>query len=253
MIQIQDSNKTYRIIIHGNNGFKSSQLLEQINITPESNSLETENGRFEFFPFTDLNLFNKYLPIQPCTEMTKLIEQSEQGVDISAILVLISQTEIFSQGMHNLISKLPYKDDEFGYRFGNEKEWWSHVIIVFSFGENEGGDERVRESIAGNSGIREIVAKAGDRYMSVSNSTTTEEFTENLHKIITERLKSHPPEERVESSSIRTFLILFIWLSIGILAIPILIVLFSSLLCILPLMLCIFVLPWCSLRRGKPA
>ena len=189
MTEIQDSIKTNRIIIHGNNGFKSSQLLEQINITPERYSLETENGRFEFFPFTDLNSFNKYLPIQPCTEMARLIEQSEQGVDISAILVLISQTEIFSQGMHNLISKIPHKDDKFGYRFGNEKEWWSHVIIVFSFGENEGGDERVRKSIVGNSGIREIVAKAGDRYMSVSNNTTTEEFIGNLHKILTQQLK----------------------------------------------------------------
>ena len=252
MWQNQDSTQRFLIPIHGNNGFKSNQLLDQLGINTKRPSLESGNGIKELLPFSDLNLFKMYSPVQPCTEMT--IEQSEQSAypSISAILVLVSLTEIFSASMSKLISQLPNNEFYHGFNEGNDKKWWKHVIVVFSVEDNEGGDDIVRKSIEGNSGIREIVQKAENRYISVSNSTTTEKFTEKLDKLLfqlnqwkldieidsTESPSSTPLPEKL----LRLFAMLFVVTAALLISIILLFSLLPFTLCILPWILAILMI-----------
>ena len=181
-MSIQDVKQKSRVITHGNNGFKSAQLLNRLHHS-QDDVFETED--VEFFPFSDQNVFKRLSPIQPNPELLKLIERSEKDIDVSAILVLISQTEIFSEGMNNLIGKLSH--NSFYQKHLNEKDWWKHVIVVFSFGENVNGDEKaVKRSIAGNKGIKELVKKTGNRYIWMSNMTTAEEVNEMLQRKLKE-------------------------------------------------------------------
>ena len=168
-----------RIITHGNNAFKSTELIIQMEI-PEENNLE----EFEFFPFSDINLNNRSSAIIPNAEMIRLIEETYQGVEISAILVLISLTEIFSEGMSTMIQRLPHSKF-YGYNQRNEKEWWKHVIIVFSMEEmKEGNDNQVMRSIEKNGGIKQIVKKAGNRYIWMSDSTEYGELVQKLRDVM---------------------------------------------------------------------
>ena len=170
-------NTPFRIIFtHGNNGFKSAELLDQMGI-PGGNCLE----EFKFFPFSDLN--NKGSTIQPNSELTSLIEETYQGVEVSAILVLISLTEIFSEGMSTMIQKLPHSKF-YRYNQKNEKEWWKHVIIVFSFGEIEkGNNDHVVKSITENGGIKEIVKRSRNRYFWLSDKTEPTELVQKLRDV----------------------------------------------------------------------
>ena len=174
-----DTEQKRRIIIHGNIGFESSQFLKLLPKYEKTYSHEIKE-EFEFFPSSDLNPNKKIQPSKPNSEMVMLIEQSAQGVEVSAILVLISQTEIFSDGMHKIIQKLPY-DNFYGFDKSNEKEWWSHVIVVFLFEKDSSkNDNQVAMSIKNNRGIKDIVKKAGDRHFWISNQTKSEELIEKL-------------------------------------------------------------------------
>ena len=184
---MQGSTKTFQIITHGNNGFESSQILKQLGIRSENYTLDIkisqdENVKMKFFPFSDLNLFNQNIPIKP------LIAHTPKEVEASSILVLISLTEIFSEGMRKMILNLP--SNEF-YGKTTKKEWWERVIIVFSFGECEGELEKIQETITRNRGIREIVGKVRDRYIWMSDLTTPEELINKLHMSI-EKIKGSP-------------------------------------------------------------
>ena len=163
-----------KIIVHGNQSFESSQLLGILPNYQKRDTYETE--KFEFLPFSDLNINRKFPLFKVNTKMGTLIMQSDQGVEVSAILVLISQTEIFSDGMHTLILKLP-QDNFYGFDKASEKEWWSRVIVVFSFEKSEKeNNNQVKKSIDGNGGIKDIIQRAGKRYFWVSNQTTSEEL-----------------------------------------------------------------------------
>ena len=179
---VEDREPTYRIAIHGNNGFKSDHLLNQIQ-RPDEND-DTEMEKFELLLFSDLNLNRTSSQVEPSEEVLGLIEQSEHGLEVSAVLVLISLTEIFSEGMHKLILKLPY-NKFYGFNQKNEKEWWKHVIVVFSFGDFEDKlESRVKEAISKNGGVKDIVKKAENRYICMSNITPLHELIEILEQKI---------------------------------------------------------------------
>ena len=172
----------FRIVIHGNNGFKSKDFWDQFKIPQESDYYVLEE--IAFFPFSDLNLNARGSASIPNSKILRLIEESYQGVEVSAILVLISLTEIFSEGMSTMIQKLPHSKF-YGYNQRNEKEWWKHVIIVFSNGSiEEGKDSQVKKSIARNGAIKQIVKKAGNRYIWMSNSTEPEDLIQKLRDVI---------------------------------------------------------------------
>ena len=178
---VEDREPTYRITIHGNNGFKSAHLLDQISQNENNNN---EMKKFELLLFSDLNLNKSFSQVEPSEEMLELIEQSEHDIEVSAVLVLISCTEIFSEGMHKLILKLPY-NKFYGFNQKNEKEWWKHVIVVFSFGNIENElESRVKETISRNSGVKDIVKKSGKRYICMSNKTPLDELIEILEQKI---------------------------------------------------------------------
>ena len=166
---------TDRIITHGNDVIKSSQFMKM---------LKDNHGTFEFFPFSDLDAGNKVPLFRPNPEMLTLIEHSVQAVEVSAILVLIGYKEIFSAGMHEMITNLPL-NSFYGFNKKNEKEWWENVIVVFSFGKNDKDMEsKVRESIMHNGGIRDICEKAGQRYITISNHTNPEDIHSVLNNTI---------------------------------------------------------------------
>ena len=171
-----------RVITHGNNGFRSSQLLNKIPASQGNEVYTTDE--FVFLPFSDLDLNRRFPLFHPNPEMEVLVNQSEEDVEVSAILVLISLTEVFSEGMHSLIIKIPH-NQFYGFNETNVKQWWKRVIVVFSFGQYGGDDKRVREMIAKNRGIKEIVEKAGNRHIHVSDNTTPGEFAHRLRGILT--------------------------------------------------------------------
>ena len=165
----------FQIFIHGNNDFKCSELLGKLCIFQPQNSFDV---RMKFFVFSDLNLFQPYTPIEPPSNHEVNVK------DASAILVLISQTAIFSDGMRRLIVNLPY-NQFYGLNQTNEKVWWKRVIVVFSLGENEGGNKLIKQSISGNRSLKEIVDKAGGRYIWMSDNTRCEDFAADLHAKVT--------------------------------------------------------------------
>ena len=172
-MEYQSKDSELRVITHGNNGIKSSQLFNQLQVPLNNDVYETASNKFHFFP-CDLDV-NRRIPLfKPHDEMNIFNKESP-------ILVLISQTEIFSEGMHSLILRLPH-NNFYGFNANNENEWWKRVVVVFWFGEYEGGEEKIQQSIAGNGGIKDIVEKAGNRYIWASNNISIEQFEDLLHR-----------------------------------------------------------------------
>ena len=172
--------KISRIIVHGNNLSKSSSLFQKLKIPHEENVYQTEN--YEFFESSDLN--NRYPLFQPNSKMAKLIEESEQGIEVSAILLLITHSAAFSEGMYSLILKLQ-SHKFYGFHEKNQKNWWNHVIVVLTFGKDEEKhEEKMKSTMKSNKGFKEFIRKVEERCIYTSNSTSSEEFIQELQKNI---------------------------------------------------------------------
>ncbi|KAI6659830.1 hypothetical protein LOD99_10584, partial [Oopsacas minuta] len=93
---------------------------------------------------------------------------------------LISQEEIFSRDMKEMITDLPHNEH---YRMDHktDKYWWNHTSVLFSFGENSNNSrDEVLNSIKGNIGIKEVVNRAGDRYIWMSDTTSKEDIVNQI-------------------------------------------------------------------------
>ena len=172
MAEQYGSTKSYRILVYGNNFVKSSELFEKLQLSyPGNNCTDMAHARFEFYAYPDLNLFNRFPEPPIDSKIDNLILRTE-GVGISLFIILISQTEVFSNEMKDMITEVPQNRESI-----NEKYFWDHAIILFSFEENIGNDHNeVMNSIKGNKGIREVVGRAGNRYIWMSDSSTKEEI-----------------------------------------------------------------------------
>ena len=103
--------QSYRILIHGNNAVKSSELLEKLQLSyPDSNCIEMEHTRLEFYAYPDLNLFNRFQEPQIDDDIIRLIghagNSSDSELGISLFIILISQAEIFSRDMKDMITDI---------------------------------------------------------------------------------------------------------------------------------------------------
>ena len=169
--------QSYRILIHGNNAVKSSQLFERLQLSyPDNNCIEMEHTRLEFYAYPDLNLFNRFQEPQIDANIISLIGHAGNSSDyesgISLFIILISQTEIFSRDMKRMITDIAQNK-----HFKSEKYFWDHATILFSFEDIVGNyPQEVERSINGNVGIKEVVEKAGNRYIWMSNSCTNDEL-----------------------------------------------------------------------------
>ena len=169
--------QSYRILIHGNNAVKSTELFERLQLSyPDNNCIEMEQARLEFYAYPDLNLFNRFKEPQIDANIISLIGHAgnsphcESG--ISLFIILISQTEIFSRDMQDMITNIAQNK-----HFKSEKYFWDHATILFAFEEIVGNyREEVERSINGNVGIKEVMEKAGKRYFWMSSSCTKDEL-----------------------------------------------------------------------------
>ena len=173
--------QSYRILIHGNNAVKSSELFERLQLSyPDNNCIEMEHARLEFYAYPDLNLFDSFQEPQIDDDIIRLIEHAGNSSDcelgISLFIILISQTEIFSRDMKDMITDIAQNN-----HFKSEKYFWDHAIILFAFEEIVCHyREEVERSINGNVWIKEVVKKAGKRYIWVSNSCTKDELCASI-------------------------------------------------------------------------
>ena len=164
----------YIILVHGNSAAKSSKLFEILQLSnPNNQCTQTVQGRLEFYAYPDLDLFNQFREPQIDDTIKKLISDSRR---ISLFIIMISQTEIFSNNMKEMITDLPKSG-----QFSSEEYFWNHATILFSFEDKiVNNHKEVLKSIKGNVAIREVVEKAGKRYIWMSNSTTNDELQDNI-------------------------------------------------------------------------
>ena len=163
----------YRILVIGNNAAKSSQLFDKLELSyPGNNCIETEQARLEFYAYPDLNLFNRFQEPQIDASIRQLIGDTTDGGGVSLFLILISQTEIFSNAMKEMLMEIPQSTN-----FKSERYFWDHAAILFSFEDNATNyQQEMSNSINRNSGIRKVVNRAGERYSWMSNSDSREEI-----------------------------------------------------------------------------
>ena len=176
MAEQYGSTRSYRILVYGNNFVKSSELFEKLQLSyPGNNCTEMAHARFEFYAYPDLNLFNRFQEPPIDSKIDNLILRTE-GVGISLFIILISQTEVFSSEMKDMITEVPQNRESI-----NEKYFWDHAIVLFSFEDKiRNNHNEVMTSIKGNEGIREVVGRAGNRYIWMSDSSTKEEIQEAI-------------------------------------------------------------------------
>ena len=166
--------QSYRILIHGNNAVKSSQLFKILQLSyPDNNCIEMEHARLEFYAYPDLSLFNRFQEPHIDANIIMLIghagNSSNYESRISLFIILISQTE---RDMKDMITNIAQNE-----HFKNEKYFWDHATIFFLFEEIVGNyHEEVERSINRNGGIKEVVKKAGKKYIWMSNSSTKDEL-----------------------------------------------------------------------------
>ena len=169
--------QSYRILIHGNNAVKSSELFEKLQLSyPDNNCIEMEQARLEFYAYPDLNLFNRFQEPQIDAKIISLIghagNSSNYESGISLFIILISQTEIFSRDMKRMITDIAQNK-----HFKSEKYFGDHATVLFSFEDFVGNyREEVERSINRNVGIKEVVEKVGKGYFWMSNSCTKDEL-----------------------------------------------------------------------------
>ena len=164
----------YIILVHGNSAAKSSKLFEILQLSnPNNQCTQTVQGRLELYAYPDLDLFNQFKEPQIDDTIKTLISDSRR---ISLFIIMISQTEIFSNDMKEMITDLPKSG-----QFSSEEYFWNHATILFSFEDKiVNNHKEVLKSIKGNVAIREVVEKAGKRYIWMSNSTTKDELQDNI-------------------------------------------------------------------------
>ena len=180
----------YRILVIGNNAAESSQLFDKLELSyPGNNCIETEQARLEFYAYPDLNLFNRFQEPQIDDSIRQLIGDTTEGGGVSLFLILISQTEIFSNEMKEMLMEIPKN-----IYFRSEEYFWDHAAILFSFEDNATNyRETMSNSIKGNAGIRKIVNKVWGRYTWMSNSNR-EEVRQRIQDMCT-KVKSPPPSQ----------------------------------------------------------
>ena len=173
MAEQYDSKQSYRILVYGNTFVKSSELFEKLQLSyPGNNCTDMAHARFEFYAYPDLDLFNRFQEPPIDSKIDNLILRTDCGVGISLFIILISQTEVFSNEMKDMITEVPQNRESI-----NEKYFWDHAIILFSFEDKiRNNHNEVMNSIEGNEGIREVVERVGNRYIWMSDSSTKEEI-----------------------------------------------------------------------------
>ena len=135
----------------------------------------------KFYCYPDLDLFQGFQQTECGDEISKLIgTREEHGEGVTLVLILISQCEIFSTNMKEMITSIPngpvYRMDG-----RTEQYWWDYTTVMFSFKDNSSGsrDEIIR-SIKGNIGISEVVKRAGNRYVWMSDKSSQRELGERI-------------------------------------------------------------------------
>ena len=187
--------QSYRILIHGNNAVKSSQLFERLQLScPDNNCIEMEQARLEFYSYPDLDLFNRFQESQIDDDIIRLIEHDDNSSNcesgISLFIILISQTEIFSRDMQDMITHIAQNK-----HLTSEKYFWDHATVLFAFEEIVCHyREEVERAINGNVGIKKVVEKAGKRYIWMSNSSPRVQLVESIISQC-KKVKEHQPHE----------------------------------------------------------
>ena len=175
------SKPSLNILVHGNNGVKSRDLMDLLHLSNHDNVIELENVRLKFYCYPDLDLYQGYQQTECADDIKRLIgSREEHGEGITLILILISQCEIFSTNMKELITTIPTNPV---YRMDSRTEeyWWDYTSVLFSFKDypNCSPDDIIR-SIKGNIGIREVVKRTANRYIWMSDSSSEMELGETI-------------------------------------------------------------------------
>ncbi|KAI6655847.1 hypothetical protein LOD99_1581 [Oopsacas minuta] len=178
---IQFSKPSYTILIHGNNHANSSILFTKLQLSDRNNVIELEDIRMNFYSYPDFDLFQG-LQQPDCGDVIRNLigNRVYHGQGLTLILLLISQQEIFSRGMREMITDLPHNEH---YRMDHktDKYWWNHTSVLFTFGENSNNfRDEVLNSIKRNVRIKEVVNRAGGRYIWMSDTTSKEDIVNQI-------------------------------------------------------------------------
>ena len=172
---VQLSKPSLRILCYGNDGYESESFL------PNLFGEISENMYLYRAP--DLNIFDPF-EHKTTPELMNLVGDQERiGKGVSVFVILISQSEIFSRSMLDLIKRIPYfleLDAE------SESYFWDRVLIVFDTKGRENPDKIIRDSINGNIGIKDIVETAGGRctYVSLSENESLSRIVMGCQEIV---------------------------------------------------------------------
>ncbi|KAI6655639.1 hypothetical protein LOD99_11386, partial [Oopsacas minuta] len=108
---IKISKPSYTILIHGNNHANSSILFTKLQLSDCDNVIELKDIRMKFYFYPDLDLFQG-LQQHDCGDIIRNLIGNPvyHGQGITLILLLISQEEIFSRDMKEMIIDLPHNE-----------------------------------------------------------------------------------------------------------------------------------------------
>ncbi|KAI6655846.1 hypothetical protein LOD99_1580 [Oopsacas minuta] len=180
----QMSKPKLNVSITGNHGFLGSELRELLQL-PEDDLVENDSTKFdvEYFFNPDMNIFDQFdkltLEQRVQDELKKLFIVSR---GITAMVVLISLEEAFSEEFYNLINSIPET-----YSIGSsskveDSDIWKYTFIVFLSPVSE--SKSVLENIQRNTRIKKLVARVNNRYTWVTRGMSPADCHNKLIEMV---------------------------------------------------------------------
>ena len=170
-----------RVLCYGNNDFKCSEL--HFDLSEERD--RSLPFRISLLHAPDLDLFDRFTAPVYTEEVAQLIGQGERvAMRIDVFLILISLNTVFSQSMFDLLTSIPnileLKE--------NKQYFWERAVIAFNAVGHSNPEDKIKKSIDGNVGIKQMLEMAGGRYTYLSTNEPNafvDRLVEHCHYLTT--------------------------------------------------------------------
>ena len=199
------SKPTLHIRFHGNNDFPS-QFLKQKLAIPGDVLLEEPLYKLNLQFHPDLNVSHMDEVREQGIQLEKAIESMVAlGEGVSAMVVLISLEQLFSNEMQSLILELPncyIPEDERLYQRVIQ-DWWKYVFIVFKVHDATTVHREIYQSLKYNPAIKDLLKKAGNKWTWISQNTPMSVCRERLIETCLSVRKDHGGKVFIKDTVIR--------------------------------------------------
>ena len=151
------SKPTLRMMIHGNSHFKAESMKQFLDIN-DNNIIRKQKYDVECLFSHDIEPFRDG-ELELNEEIKAAAKKLQEiGKGISVMVILISLTDAFTDGIYELICSLPTR-----YSLEGGNKFWDYTLIIFKVKEQQHFEREIKNNCE-NEGVRNILRKAGKRH-----------------------------------------------------------------------------------------